>query len=194
MEEKTDLRIIKTQKSLCDAFLALMSEKKFDDITVGELCDRALVRRATFYKHFADKYDFFSFFIRQTKDNFVREIASEVTTDSPYSYNIHISRMFVRFINEHEKLIQNTLTSNALAVLIEILSDEIYRSVLLDLKEEEQQGTSFTAPVDILAAFYAGGIIKSVQYWFTNGKPVTEEALMDAMDTLLQSIHLAEKQ
>ena len=192
MEEKTDLRIIKTQKSLCDAFLALMSEKPFDDITVGELCDRALVRRATFYKHFADKYDFFSFFIRQTKDTFVKQIAPEVIADSPYSYNIYISRMFVRFINEHEKLIQNVLTSNALALLIEILSDEIYRSVLLDLKSEEQHGTSFAAPVEILAAFYAGGIIKSVQYWFTNGKPVTEETLTDAIDTLLQSIHLTE--
>ncbi len=192
MEEKTDLRIIKTQKSLCDAFIALMSEKPFDDITVGELCDRALVRRATFYKHFADKYDFFSFFIRQTKDTFIRQISTEVTTDSPYSYNIYISRMFVRFINEHEKLIQNILASNALALLIEILSDEIYRSVLLDLKSEKQHGTSFAAPVEILASFYAGGIIKSVQYWFTNGKPITEEALMNAIDTLLQSIHLTE--
>ena len=194
MDKKTDLRIIKTHKSLCDAFLALMSEKPFDDITVGELCDRALVRRATFYKHFADKYDFFSFFIRQTKDSFVKQIAAEVPTDSPFSYNIYISRMFVRFVNEHEKLIQNILTSNALSLLIEILSDEIYRSVLLDLKEEEQHGTSFAAPVEILAAFYAGGIIKSVQYWFTNGKPITEEALMDAIATLLESIHLTEAQ
>ncbi len=192
MEEKTDLRIIKTQKSLCDAFLALMSEKPFDDITVGELCDRALVRRATFYKHFADKYDFFSFFIRQTKDSFIKQISAETTAGSPFSYNIYISRMFVRFVNEHEKLIQNILTSNALSLLIEILSDEIYRSVLLDLKEEEQHGTSFAAPVEILAAFYAGGIIKSVQYWFTNGKPITEEALMDAIATLLESIHLTE--
>ena len=28
----------------------------------NELCDEAMIRRATFYKHFADKYDFFFFF------------------------------------------------------------------------------------------------------------------------------------
>ena len=65
MEQKMDLRIRKTYKALKDTFLELLSEKKFEDITVNELCERAMVRRATFYKHFADKYDFFAFFIRE---------------------------------------------------------------------------------------------------------------------------------
>ena len=62
MEEKTDLRIRKTYKALCDAFVTILEKKRFDDLTVNELCDEAMIRRATFYKHFADKYDFFSFF------------------------------------------------------------------------------------------------------------------------------------
>ena len=62
MEEKTDLRIRKTYKALCDAFVNILEKKRFDDLTVNELCDEAMIRRATFYKHFADKYDFFFFF------------------------------------------------------------------------------------------------------------------------------------
>lgn len=61
MEEKTDLRIRKTYKALCDAFVTILEKKRFDDLTVNELCDEATIRRATFYKHFADKHDFFSF-------------------------------------------------------------------------------------------------------------------------------------
>ena len=63
MEEKTDLRIRKPYKALCDAFVTILEKKRFDDLTVNELCDEAMIRRATFYKHFADQYDFFSFFI-----------------------------------------------------------------------------------------------------------------------------------
>ena len=64
MEEKTDLRIRKPYKALCDAF-------------VNELCDEAMIRRATFYKHFADQYDFFSFFIRQKQDQFISQAKEE---------------------------------------------------------------------------------------------------------------------
>lgn len=73
MEEKTDLRIRKPYKALCDAFVTILEKKRFDDLTVNELCDEATIRRAAFYKHFADKYDFFSFFIRQKQDQFISQ-------------------------------------------------------------------------------------------------------------------------
>ena len=49
MEQKTDLRILRTYHSLNEAFTGLMEEKRFEDITVGELCERAMIRRTTFY-------------------------------------------------------------------------------------------------------------------------------------------------
>lgn len=39
MEEKTDLRIRKPYKALCDAFVTILEKKRFDDLTVNELCD-----------------------------------------------------------------------------------------------------------------------------------------------------------
>ncbi|MFQ9554532.1 MAG: TetR family transcriptional regulator [Oscillospiraceae bacterium] len=44
---------------------ALMAEETFDDITVNELCARALIRRPTFYSHFEDKYDFLRFYLNE---------------------------------------------------------------------------------------------------------------------------------
>ena len=58
---KQDLRITKTYRALTEAFFELLSQKKFEDITVNEICNRAVVRRATFYKHFGDKFEFFVF-------------------------------------------------------------------------------------------------------------------------------------
>lgn len=68
-----DLRIQKTYKALTDTFLELLEEKHLEDITVEELCSRAMIRRATFYKHFADKNDFFVFLVREIQQKFIDE-------------------------------------------------------------------------------------------------------------------------
>lgn len=65
-EEKTvDLRIRRTRKMLQDAFMALMAEKPFADITVQDITERAMVNRGTFYDHFADKYALAEYSLRE---------------------------------------------------------------------------------------------------------------------------------
>ncbi len=90
MEQRTDLRVIKTHKALTDAFWQLLSEKKFEDISVNELCDRAIVRRATFYKHFADKYEFFAFLIRAKQAEFDAQIRQQTDNTRPQSFYLGI--------------------------------------------------------------------------------------------------------
>ena len=62
--EQLDLRVQKTYKALVEAFERLLLEKEFESISVTEICDAAMIRRPTFYKHFLDKYDFITFFIK----------------------------------------------------------------------------------------------------------------------------------
>ena len=53
--KKLELRIQKTYLALHNALTELLYERRFDDVTVNLLCERAMIRRTTFYKHFADK-------------------------------------------------------------------------------------------------------------------------------------------
>jgi AcrR family transcriptional regulator len=53
----SDLRVRRTQKLLREALIALIEERGFDAITVGELASRAMVSRAAFYRYYQDKYD-----------------------------------------------------------------------------------------------------------------------------------------
>ena len=64
MGKKLDLRAKKIYDALIKAFEELLEEKSFEEITINELCDRAQTRRATFYKHFSDKYEFFQFMLK----------------------------------------------------------------------------------------------------------------------------------
>jgi len=52
-----DLRVRRTRKILHEAVIALSQEKGFEQVTVAEITKRAMVNRATFYRHYQDKYD-----------------------------------------------------------------------------------------------------------------------------------------
>ncbi len=53
---KTDLSSQRTKLQIENALVALVEERSLDRVSVKEICDRALVSRATFYRFFKDKY------------------------------------------------------------------------------------------------------------------------------------------
>lgn len=61
-----DRRQRKTREAIFSAFIALLSEKDFSQITVSEIINRADIGRATFYLHF------------ETKDFLLKELCEEL--------------------------------------------------------------------------------------------------------------------
>ncbi len=55
MEKKTDLRIIKSKNAIKNAFLDLMEEKGYANITITDIAKKAMINRKTFYIHFETK-------------------------------------------------------------------------------------------------------------------------------------------
>src|ERR1700712_4163718 len=54
---KADRRSQRTRQMLSAALVALMLEKRYDEITVQDIIDQANVGRSTFYAHCLDKDD-----------------------------------------------------------------------------------------------------------------------------------------
>ena len=57
MNNKTDLRIVKTKKILFETLIKLMKQKNFEKIKISDICEESLINRSTFYAHYEDKYD-----------------------------------------------------------------------------------------------------------------------------------------
>ena len=190
MNTKTDLRIIKTQKALCDSFGELIEKKKFENITIQELCDHALIRRATFYKHFGDKYEFFAFFVQQIQQSIVKQypeksISSPILSPHYYMFVFHGA---VEFLSSHMKLVNNILQSSAFPTLLDIFSQEIQRDFLLFLTSEKENETRLPVSPYTLSAFLTGGIIQLLRYWLTNPDSVSEEKICSEFEKILSSI------
>src|SRR6266702_2219933 len=95
--EQTDLRVRRTHKLLWEALMAELSIRAFEEITVKDICERAMVHRTTFYKHYEDKYALLEQGMRQMYNDLV---ASEEHMP-PCAYSLdHPPPHFVRLF-EH---------------------------------------------------------------------------------------------
>ncbi len=186
-----DLRIQKTYMALTSTFFELLEEKRFEDITVNELCERAMVRRATFYKHFGDKYEFFTFFIREIQEDFDREIADNSDISMPVDFYIHIVRRVMKFIKEKDKLLQSLLKSGCLPALLRILLEQVEFDILQKLKADAKNGHKLIADPEVMAHFFTGAILETLQWWLTQKKPLPQERVEEQLLSMMRAVYLS---
>ncbi|QYK68714.1 TetR/AcrR family transcriptional regulator [Paenibacillus sp. S02] len=77
MMRNNDLRIIKTQKVIRNAFVDLLDKNGFEAITVQEIANAAMINRSTFYLHYVDKYDLLQKTAEQALANIIELVAPE---------------------------------------------------------------------------------------------------------------------
>ena len=187
MEEKMDLRIRKTYLALHNAFTQLLEEKKFEEFTVNELCDRAMIRRTTFYKHFADKYEYFTFYMREIVATFQDRLAPDVSDGDAEAYLLHMSRELLRFMKQHDRLVQNIKGSSMFPMLLSILLDQISLDVTQVLRRSKQ-GSLEKKSIESVAAFYAGGLANTLFQYLKNDEPVDEDQFIKIISKFLIAV------
>jgi AcrR family transcriptional regulator len=152
---------------------------------VNELCDEATIRRATFYKHFADKYDFFSFFIRQKQDQFISQAKEETPPNGIYAYTLYLTQRSILYFKEHESLIQNILKSDMSASPLDIFNEEIHSNILSNLKEHQQRSCTFSVSPELLASFLSGGIFSTIRNSVLQPQLFNTDTIMENMSKVL---------
>ncbi|BDZ29569.1 TetR/AcrR family transcriptional regulator [Lactiplantibacillus sp. WILCCON 0030] len=81
-----DLRKFKSQRDIQMGLIACLKNKRFNEVTVNDICTQALVGRSTFYHHYADKYALLEEMVTQRVDVFDRLLDQRVagiTEDQP---------------------------------------------------------------------------------------------------------------
>ena len=193
MEKKRDLRIEKTYLLLHNAFTALLEEKRFEEITINELCERAMIRRTTFYKHFADKYEYFSFYLTEICDKFRSELPPDVRPDDFDTCFLHMNRALIAFLHQHEKLVQNLVGSNLFPLLTEILSRQVSGNIIQLLRQCSSPDLHKASPalLERIAAFYTGGMLMMLLPELKQGTSPDEEAFLETISCLCCGINQA---
>ncbi len=184
--KKEDLRIRRTHKLLCDAMFALLENQSFDEISVVNICEKAMVHRATFYKHFKDKYEFMEYVTKEKLREFYKQ--SKVYADFSDKKNLYramISNVLM-FIEENKTMLHlssNSANSNFFDSLHRIIFEEMFDF----LKSSQNNGETYKAPVDIFAMFLTGGLTSLIRWWLSEDTGYTKEDIARYIECMLLS-------
>ena len=185
MEKKLDFRIEKTYLSLHNAFTTLLEEKHFEDFTVNDLCERAMIRRTTFYKHFADKFDYFSFYLKEICETFQDQLAPDIDSADVNQYFLHMCRALLQFVSKHQKIVNSVMNSNMFPMLFDMLAEQIRNDLLSAYRRAYKDQKQSTALFECQASFYAGGLLTTLREWMKKGKDIDEETFIALVEQLL---------
>lgn len=179
MSKNVDLRVQRTYKYLMNALLSLMEEKNFKDITVQEICDKAMVRRATFYKHFGDKYELITFYIHQLQEEF-RQSQPLAKHHDIREYFASIIYHIWQFVEENRDALSKIIRQlgNGSPVL-DILSSEIQSGILAYLKQDFNQEELMKGNPALMASMITGAMVFTFKQWLMGEIDITRQEILD---------------
>lgn len=184
--EKEDLRQRRSKQHLTDALLGLMEEQPYEEITVVDICQRAMVHRTTFYAHFEDKNDLFQYVLRNMMDRFSADRAQVVREKGLRAGVRDEFRKVLEFFRAHRRLRMVGLGgpgSPELRIMEEAIAEVLEKFILEKGDPAFWSGNS--AAAQVWGHFYAGAIMSTVNWWLENDMPLSEEEIVTLMDRIL---------
>ena len=163
---KEDVRITKTKAALSKAFFDMLTDMTLDNVTINELCERADVRRATFYKHFKDKNDFVLFLIKDVRARFDNEVwKADLNTNITKAYYLQYAEALIRYLLDREAAFKKIIDSPVRSTFFDIFLHENFEDTKRRLAASADGGMNLFAPVEVVASMIVGGIAHCIIKW-----------------------------
>ena len=173
-----DIRVERTYSMLVDAFEKLAKKKSFQEISVSEICELSTVRRATFYRHFEDKQDFFRYYLTTLADKFLATIAEGEKLDDLWEYTSYMHIAFAEYASAagaaQRHLLGHEMTMDMHDMIVAQVADGITKRVEGYC---EQQGITPPASPEFIGTFYAAGMVHMLRMWLFEDRPYTAAEL-----------------
>ncbi len=158
MKNKTDVRVLKTKEKLNKALRSLLTEKGISDLTVNEICDRAGIRRATFYKHYSDKIAFMS----GVASDLIRSLDTMLKASGTYfgaqDYLVAYEKKLISCLIENKYTGEFLRDNKTVGVVASVMVREHCEFLKEKLSAISSEGVELVASAEVVASVLSGGI------------------------------------
>ena len=176
-----DRRQRKTRELIFKAFIELLSKKDFNQITVGEIIERADVGRATFYAHFETK-DFLlkalceELFchIFDTENNHQSEHRHIFDCDAPNSVFLHL----FQHLHKNDNNILELLSCQNNELFLRYFKINLQRLIASQLSLFEMR-KSDKLPDSFWMNHIASTFVETVRWWVDHGMKESPEMIAE---------------
>lgn len=184
---KTDLRVIKTLKSIDDAIVALLKDKKFEDITIKDICEKAMINRGTYYSHYKDKYALIRSYQKTLIEGAESLIYKNITGDSLKEIADYQLKDMLEQLFEYIEYNQMKIYATALAVgrveFMEDFSKRMYKIYKLKQKELDVQ-FSDEAFSEYSITYVSNAHLGIIHRWLENGCKETPKEMAEMIELM----------
>ena len=168
-----DRRQRKTRKAVFDAFAALLEEKRYSNITVQDIINRADISRSTFYSHF------------ETRDELLKALCDEIFE---HVFSEDLSKEASHDFSGRKRDLQEEMThmlhhlkddSRYISRILSCESGEIFMNYFKDYLEDVFQDALEKVDTDIPKDYMLNHMVcdfaETVRWWMKNPKYTPEE-------------------
>lgn len=174
----TDLRVIKTHKAIREAFIELLNEQDYNDITIEAILAQAKINRATFYKYYRGKSDLAGKMIDDFKQEVSRVLMDRLNADS--------QMLQIIMENHSQKMFERRKQMLALWK-IRTKHHNLYQDMFLMGKQnfielaKKQHATDYLSAeaIDYQATIMATIFMASFKYYFEKDLPIPTDLAVD---------------
>lgn len=176
-----DRRVLRTRKAIIEAFISLLGERDFEQITINDIADRANVNRGTIYLHYTDKYNL----LEQCSEMYLQELCDSCLTDK----GIHQITAKASLLNTFHYLEQNASIYSMLLTKKGIPAFRNQMVALMVQGIEEQiaaAGSNQGINKEITVQFFASAAVGLLEWWVVHSMPYPAEEMVEQLLSLLE--------
>ncbi|NQX45814.1 TetR/AcrR family transcriptional regulator [Paenibacillus tritici] len=184
-----DRRIGKTRDAIFKAFISLMAEKNFEQITVNEIAERANVSRGTIYLHFVDKYDLLNQCIEQE----MTELCNSCMNIGGNTHLVSSGPLLrtAEYLERHAFVFTTLLNNNGISAF----RTRLHTILLQGLSEQiDMTGLNRGMNKEMLQQFLASAVVGVMEWWITHSMPYPAKELIEDILVLMERNQMAPRQ
>lgn len=183
--KKPTIGASRTLYSLQQAMLSFLSEKSFEEIAVGELCEKAMLPRATFYNYFDDKYDLLEYCFMTARGQL--DTGSEVETSCVRRMNALMENCF-DFLDKNKETVEKILKSNRPnQYLINQIRFYLLSAMSAAFKENPDSHR-FKVPREMAANLYSQVILLILEWKYLDKKECSKAQAKEYLQQMVSGI------
>lgn len=157
------------KREMMDAFMELMAEKSYMDITVTDIVNTAQVARASFYRNFNSISDVIDAIMEELANEFEEDILPAISSNDERRWREFLFEHFYRLKTTHKKM--SLISSQNIAVVFSRMDSKIQK-----LESELPAATV----KDKYTAVGKLGLINSIsKKWMDTGMKETPEEIIN---------------
>jgi AcrR family transcriptional regulator len=175
-QQGKNLRLRRTQTLLREALIALIEERGFEALTIGEITERAMVSRAAFYRNYQDKYDL----VEQIFEEAMSDLLNAVG-DLGHEHPAEIWVQFFEHIASYERLYRALLGKKGspwfARKMRASLADLIKERGRLPHGPDASAHPTHTFSDEFVPDLVSAMFVETITWWLEHGRPYTPKEI-----------------